>query len=682
MSFRDVRASRASRQPKSYILPTKNVGTRLPASEAKTGEAIGTATGEEKKDTETTGGVATKANVSADTSRVPEETPSNSTGGQTTLQSLHPPAPDALPTTQPPGLYAGLLPILLIKKSKKRGRGLWSKVGIPAGTVVFSVRPHVHILSRSQLGLHCTSCCVPQSSTGLKKCTKCRTVYYCGTACQNADWPSHKLECDAIQKWAATALGSGEDDKYTVPPEAVRCLARIIWKRKKLGSSSIWWKEICEMQSHQTDLSQSMVDAHVHLAHALVRYMGIEGKQDLEKYEVQSISELVNLISKFTSNSFTLITPSLSPIGVSVSPLAALINHSCDPNVAVVFPRSSSSALQEPALQVVVIQDVPPDTELFTSYIDITLPIAQRQKDLKETYSFVCMCSVCSPVEGTTSEDWRALMWCPKECGGTCPFPTQDDDVVRCSKCRAVVKDTEKTVDIVRIGQEALEKATALQFADPEGALKLTQNIIPLLTGARLVPSAHPLLALQRLHQSLLIATLPASPSQEQLDEVIRVAAASVAGLSYILQPGHPVRAVALAELGKLLAVDEPGAAASSASISDAQSGLGPSGVVPSTTLDPNSRGPPVVGKYPPTGAARLQLAVQTLQQAHAALRVAFGSAGEGGEVGCAVRELLVRLENELGVWRIGIRDALDDALAAQRGVRSGTAATLPSSQT
>jgi hypothetical protein len=29
----------------------------------------------------------------------------------------------------------------------------------------------------------------------LPKCSRCRTVHYCGPACSHADWPSHRLEC-------------------------------------------------------------------------------------------------------------------------------------------------------------------------------------------------------------------------------------------------------------------------------------------------------------------------------------------------------------------------------------------------------------------------------------------------------------------------------------------------------
>jgi len=46
--------------------------------------------------------------------------------------------------------------------------------------------------------------------------------------------------------------------------------------------------------------------------------------------------------------------------------------------------------------------------------------------------------------------------------------------------------------------------------------------------------------------------------AQEALDEAIRAATRVFTGLSQILPEGHPARGVALAELGKLLCVDEP----------------------------------------------------------------------------------------------------------------------------
>lgn len=174
-------------------------------------------------------------------------------------------------------------------------------------------------------------------------------------------------------------------------------------------------------------------------------------------------------------------------------------------------------------------------------------------------------------------------------------------------------------------------------YTDPQRAKKLAANVIDVMTQAGLTPSCHPLLAVTRFHQELLVASLSESPTQEALDDAIRTSAKFVAGLSAILPAGHPVRGVALAELGKLLAVDEP---------------------APPT--DP-SAGP---GHFPPSGSARLRLAHETLVRAREELLIGFGTDNEGGLVAREVREAIVRLEKELGAWSQGLRNALEDAKA------------------
>ncbi|PSR71434.1 hypothetical protein PHLCEN_2v12701 [Hermanssonia centrifuga] len=143
-----------------------------------------------------------------------------------------------------------------------------------------------------------------------------------------------------------------------------------------------------------------------------------------------------------------------------------------------------------------------------------------------------------------------------------------------------------------------------------------------------------------RLHKELLITSLSVAISQELLDETIRTAAKYSSGLSDTLVYGHPVRGVALAELGKLLAVDEPSPPQASTSQS----------------------------RFPPSGPARLKMAYETLLRARDELSIGFGRGNDGGRVGHEVREAIVRLEKELGVWTQGIRDTLKDTRLAAKG--------------
>ena len=146
------------------------------------------------------------------------------------------------------------------------------------------------------------------------------------------------------------------------------------------------------------------------------------------------------------------------------------------------------------------------------------------------------------------------------------------------------------------------------------------------------MPSCHPLLALTRLHQELLVASFSRELTQDTLDRTIQASTSYSTGVSTILTYGHPVRGAALAELGKLLAVDEI------------------------TPMEPSTP-----DRYPPSGPRRLRLAYETLVKAHSELVIGFGNVNQGGSMGKEVRETVARLEKELGMWTQGIRDALQD---------------------
>ncbi|RXW16968.1 hypothetical protein EST38_g8886 [Candolleomyces aberdarensis] len=372
-------------------------------------------------------------------------------------------------------------------------------------------------------------------------------------------------------------------------------------------------------------------EVHTHLAHGVVGYLGLTSPQQLEPYGIHSAADLVDLVSRFTTNTFTVTTPTLSPLGACVAPSVALINHSCDPNAAVVFPRAGGDAdkANEPLLQVIALKYIQPGDEVLTSYIDTTLPRELRLKTLKETYHFT-------------------------------------------------LKDTDAVLDALRIGQEALDKAERVQDIDPRKAFQLTENLSQILMSAGLVPSAHPLLALSRLHTSLLITKLSTDPesnieevfspqiqeqssspsnnssrhgpeeAQKALDDAIRSATRANTGLSQVLTFGHPARGVSVAELGKLLTVDEPVP-------KDVQDG---GDIFNTTTPMP----PPNSPSYPPSGPNRLKLAHETLVRARSELLVGFGNSNEGGEVGKQIRKQIVDVEKELSVWRTGIRNAMKTA--------------------
>jgi hypothetical protein len=287
--------------------------------------------------------------------------------------------------------------------------------------------------------------------------------------------------------------------------------------------------------------------------------------------------------------------------------------------------------------------------QITTSYIDTTLPAVLRQTTLKETYRFDCSCSLCAL---KTYVDPCETLWCPRACGGTCPFPREESSPPACARCNAVVPIVAPILDAIRLATEGLAKAQSIQgkgtcleslppcnrahhrMTDPAHTLRLAENFVPLLRSAGLTPSSHPLLALVRLRQPFLIDGLASdypepADAQKSLDDAVRGAAAVVTGLDMVLQEGHPVRAIARAELGKLLASDEPA----------------PSNV-------PSNR-----DSFPPSGARRLMLAKEMLTQAHRELMIGFGRDGGGGMVGRQVRELIIRMDKEMEVLKLGVKN-------------------------
>lgn len=186
-------------------------------------------------------------------------------------------------------------------------------------------------------------------------------------------------------------------------------------------------------------------------------------------------------------------------------------------------------------------------------------------------------------------------------------------------------------------------------------AAKITKNIIPLLTSAGMTNGSHPLLGLLRSHHYLLTISLSSSADalaqttpaasekeghQNLLDDAILTAARALQGLVEVLPVGHPIRAIHLSELGLLCATDETASN------------------IPDLSLPTDEQA------FPPAGAARLQLAMNYLIEARKELLIAFGVGSEGGDVGRKVRETLVQLEAEMGIWKEGVKTAWKEQVA------------------
>ncbi|KAH9578183.1 SET domain [Trypanosoma melophagium] len=86
--------------------------------------------------------------------------------------------------------------------------------------------------------------------------------------------------------------------------------------------------------------------------------------------------------------------------GQGIYTIGCLFNHSCEPNLQVLY-----SCVNDETLTVEAIRDIEPGEELLISYIDESLPYPDRQQQLYEHYLFTCRCPKCE----SESHDWERV---------------------------------------------------------------------------------------------------------------------------------------------------------------------------------------------------------------------------------------------------------------------------------
>ena len=162
MSFRDLRTSRLTKQTRSFVKP--------------------------KTDPTAPNAGTSKSTISVSPLRYANSDSSSEQGfhkAQLVGGASYPLIPETLE----------------IRKSTETGRGIYTKQdfipGMPlcpiyalrsefihnTGSILISIKPHVSTLSTPYLDSYCSSCIGPAPATELKRCTRCRTVWYCGTVC-------------------------------------------------------------------------------------------------------------------------------------------------------------------------------------------------------------------------------------------------------------------------------------------------------------------------------------------------------------------------------------------------------------------------------------------------------------------------------------------------------------------
>ena len=137
------------------------------------------------------------------------------------------------------------------------------------GVTVCEVSPICSVLASRLRGQRCDRCFKRNCEKKLSRCSGCKVLYFCGTSCQEKQWPLHKNECEAIRLLSKNS----SNPLAWFPTDTVRLLFYFIQLRNNtdlcvIDPNDPKWKEspfdLCSHSSEiRIDLARSEQFTHV-----------------------------------------------------------------------------------------------------------------------------------------------------------------------------------------------------------------------------------------------------------------------------------------------------------------------------------------------------------------------------------------------------------------------------------
>ena len=259
-----------------------------------------------------------------------------------------------------------------------RGRCVVAEVALSPGTLILRQKPLVATFKRMQVNSRCQGCAQPMQQRLV--CSVCKCVAYCSRSCQVGDWERHQEECGILAALPLTKR----------PTETMLLMIRLILERRRQAAvskdipagSGLRMEEFMCLESHRQEHPYEKVEVYAQLGTLVLDVL-----RNAKEVPHVDLDGIIEDFCRFGCNNFTIVDDEMNAVGSGVFPVAALLNHSCCPNVCVSFDGVE--------LMMRVTEDVQPGDELCISYIELGATSASRRKDLLERYFFQCECSAC-----------------------------------------------------------------------------------------------------------------------------------------------------------------------------------------------------------------------------------------------------------------------------------------------
>jgi len=286
----------------------------------------------------------------------------------------------------------------------------------PPGSLVMRSSCYSHVISPTSVSNVCDSCLTSPNlfdnlpPVSLYRCSKCKLSYYCNITCQSKAWPEHSKECKYLKKI-----------QPRVPPAIVRLILRTCLKHKKLPDLSENLpdgsvRSFKDLKMHKQEISGS-IDKKEAFSSFLQVMQACVG-------DMYSPDHLFETYCKILINSTEITDCMGNIVGTGLYLGMSAVDHSCSPNVNVVF---SGTEIELRALHTI---SAPVYKNTRVSYNNNVLPTKLRQARLLEDYFFHCSCDLCVDKETDLMCDGATV------CVG-CRGPVGDLEG-KCAKCGEV----------------------------------------------------------------------------------------------------------------------------------------------------------------------------------------------------------------------------------------------------
>ncbi|CAN6869884.1 unnamed protein product [Brassica oleracea] len=336
---------------------------------------------------------------------------------------------------------------LTVLNLPEKGRSLFISRDFRPGEVILRQEPYVSVPNNNSSESRCDGCF---KTDGLKKCSGCQVVWYCGSSCQKSEWKLHRHECKALCRL--------EKEKRMLVTPTIRLMVKLYLKRNFQNEKVIPitttddYSLVEALVSHMPELDEKQLMLYAQMANLvnlILQFPGIDLKEIAENF------------SKFSCNAHSICDSELRPEGIGLFPLVSIINHSCSPNAVLVF--------EEKMAVVRAMDNISKDSEVVTiSYIETAGSTLTRQKSLKEQYLFHCHCARCSNIgkphdieESAILEGYRCAN---EKCSG---FLLRDPDEKGfvCQKCM-LLRSKEEVKKLAGDVKTVIAKAPASPSAE------------------------------------------------------------------------------------------------------------------------------------------------------------------------------------------------------------------------